>query len=245
MLLASAASYGLAAPAPVSELGNTTSARRATSTNSDLERLERLFENRSLAQLQTQQQVDEMSSEIKELRGQLEKSQYEMQQMLQRQRDLFVEVDRLRSELKNQNLVVTATPNTTESEAKGTFSSDMDEQTAYQHAVDLILKQRDYASAITAFQQFQQNYPNSAFIPNTHYWLGQIYFAKKQDKEAVQSFAAVLAYPDSNKHPDALVKLGDLAKRNNNMAQAKKYYQQVIAKYPESASAKYAQEQLK
>ncbi|MBF4354934.1 tetratricopeptide repeat protein, partial [Vibrio anguillarum] len=43
---------------------------------------------------------------------------------------------------------------------------------------------------------------------------------------------------------DALVKLGDIAKRNNNLAQANKYYQQVVDEYPSSASAKVAKENL-
>jgi len=42
-----------------------------------------------------------------------------------------------------------------------------------------------------------------------------------------------------------LVKLGDIAERNNNAAQAKKYYQQVVDEYPNSASAKVASEHLK
>lgn len=127
---------------------------------------------------------------------------------------------------------------------EGTFSSNVDEQTAYQNAVDLILKKRDYSGAIPAFQQFQKDYPDSNFAPNAHYWLGQLYFAKKQDKEAAQSFIAVLTYSESNKRADALVKLGDIAKRNNNSAQANKYYQQVIDEYPTSASANVAKENL-
>ena len=72
-----------------------------------------------------------------------------------------------------------------------------------------------------------------------------MYFAKKQDKEAVKSFAAVVSYKDSNKRADALVKLGDIAERNKNDAQAKKYYQQVVDEYPGSASAKIASSKLK
>ncbi|MBF4285767.1 tol-pal system protein YbgF, partial [Vibrio anguillarum] len=106
------------------------------------------------------------------------------------------------------------------------------------------LKKRDYSGAIAAFQQFQKDYPDSNFASNAHYWLGQLYFAKKQDKEATQSFAAVITYSDSNKRADALVKLGDIAKRNNNLAQANKYYQQVVDEYPSSASAKVAKENL-
>jgi tol-pal system protein YbgF len=189
-----------------------------------------------------QQQLDDMALEISELRGQLEKSTYDMQQMLQRQRELFIELDKVRSQASTP--VAQTTPEDLAKPEGGTFSSNVDEQTAYQNSVDLILKKRDYTGAIAAFQQFQKDFPDSSFTPNSHYWLGQLYFAKKQDKEAVKSFAAVITYKESNKRADALVKLGDIAARNNNQAQATKYYQQVVDEYPNSASAKLAKERL-
>ncbi|NOH79492.1 tol-pal system protein YbgF [Vibrio sp. RE86] len=243
-LLASAASSVLAAPAPVSDLSGSNTAISSSSargSETDIQRLERLLENRNRVQLQMQQQLDEMALEISELRGQLEKSTYDMQQMLTRQRELFIELDKVRSQT---SAPVVADKTEPAKPAGGTFSSDANEQTAYQNAVDLILKKRDYTGAIAAFQQFQKDYPDSSFTPNSHYWLGQLYFAKKQDKEAVKSFAAVITYKDSNKRADALVKLGDIAKRNNNEAQAKKYYQQVVDEYPSSASANLAKQNL-
>ncbi|WP_261903890.1 tol-pal system protein YbgF [Vibrio fortis] len=248
-LLASAASTALAAPAPVSDLNSTvtnstSSSTRAASNESDIERLERLLQNRNRVQLQMQQQMDDMALEISELRGQLERNSYDMKQMLERQRELFIELDKVRSEVKTSGSAAAAVPAAEAKGAEGTFSTDVDEQTAYQNAVDMILKQRDYTGAISAFQKFQTDFPDSTFTPNSHYWLGQLYFAKKQDKEAVKSFAAVVSYKDSNKRADALVKLGDIAARNNNSAQAKKYYEQVVAEYPNSASAKVAKTHL-
>jgi len=248
-LLASAANLVFAAPAPVSEINNSTATSTTSSSpsasESDIQRLERLLQNRNRVQLQMQQQIDEMSLEISELRGQLERNSYDMQQMLERQRQLFIELDRVRNEVKTSGQAVASVDNTAEpGDSTGTFSTDVDEQTAYQNAVDMILKQRDYTGAIAAFQQFQKDFPDSTFTPNSHYWLGQLYFAKKQDKEAVKSFAAVVAYSDSNKRADALVKLGDISARNNNQEQAKKYYQQVVAEYPNSASAKVAKTHL-
>ncbi|MGI9876369.1 tol-pal system protein YbgF [Vibrio chagasii] len=249
-LLASAANTAFAAPAPVSDLNSTatnstSSSSRSASNESDIERLERLLQNRNLVQLQMQQQMDDMALEISELRGELERNSYDMKQMLERQRELFIELDRVRGEVKAAGTATVAVAASEGSkEASGTFSTDVDEQTAYQNAVDMILKQRDYTGAIAAFQQFQKDFPDSTFTPNSHYWLGQLYFAKQQDKEAVKSFAAVVSYKDSNKRADALVKLGDIAARNNNAAQAKKYYQQVVTEYPNSASAKVAQTHL-
>ncbi len=232
-LLASAASFAFAAPAPVSDLNSTSSSR---SSETDVQRLERLLQSRSRLQFQMQEQIDQMSREISDLRGQLERNNHEMKQMLQRQRELFVELDRMRGEMKSAPVPQETQP----AETGGQYTPNADEQTAYQDAVDLILKKRDYAGAIAAFQQFQKDYPDSTYTANSHYWLGQLYYAKKQDKEAAKSFVAVVSYKDSNKRADALVKLGDIAERNNNAEQAKKFYQQVVDEYPNSASAKIA-----
>ncbi len=240
-LLASAANFAFAAPAPVSDLNSTSSLSNSRSSETDVQRLERLLQSRNRLQFQMQEQIDQMSREISELRGQLERNNHEMQQMLQRQRELFVELDRMRGEMKSAPASQEANLPT---ETGGQYTPNADEQTAYQDAVDLILKKRDYAGAIAAFQQFQKDYPDSTYSANSHYWLGQLYYAKKQDKEAAQSFVAVVSYKDSNKRADALVKLGDIAERNNNAEQAKKFYQQVVDEYPDSASAKIAGSKL-
>jgi TolA-binding protein len=54
----------------------------------------------------------------------------------------------------------------------------------------------------------------------------------------------VIAYEDSNKRADSLVKLGDIARRNNKPGVAKKYYQQVVDEYPNSSSAEKAKQYL-
>jgi len=248
-LLASAANIAFAAPAPVSDLSDDASKATSVVTHrgapeTDLERLERLLQNRASLQIQMQQQIDDLSAEVGQLRGTVERNSYEMKKMLERQRELFLELDRMRQQIKNSEPSALPTDEQ-QQEASGTFTSNKDEETAYKEAVDLILKQRDYAGAIVAFKQFQQDFPESKFSSNTHYWLGQLYFAQKQDIDAAKSFAAVVAYKDSNKRADALLKLGDIAKRNKKPDAAKKYYQQVVSEYPKSSSADLARKQLK
>ncbi|MEZ9335088.1 YbgF trimerization domain-containing protein, partial [Vibrio sp. 10N.286.51.A4] len=137
-LLASAANTTFAAPAPVSDLNstatNSSSSSRSASNESDIERLERLLQNRNLVQLQMQQQIDDMSLEISELRGELERNSYDMKQMLERQRELFIELDRVRGEVKAAGTATVAVAASEGSkDASGTFSTDVDEQTAYQN----------------------------------------------------------------------------------------------------------------
>src|SRR5690606_38424308 len=141
----------------------------------DVQRLERLLQNRNRVQLQMQQQIDQMSLEIAELRGKLERNSYDMQQMLERQRELFIELDRVRGEIKSVGNTSAPAADVDSDADKGVYSTNVDEQTAYQNAVDMILKKRDYAGAIAAFIQFQKDFPDSSYAANASYWLGQLY----------------------------------------------------------------------
>ncbi|OCH15505.1 MULTISPECIES: tol-pal system protein YbgF [unclassified Aliivibrio] len=240
-LLASAATLVVAAPAPVTDL-NATSTSSTPASSSSIERLERLIQSRNQIQLQLQQQLDGLSEELSEMRGMVERNTYDLEQMLERQRQLYIEIDTLRT----AKPVPVATPtDATDASSSGAYATDTNENEAYQNAVDLILKKKDYAGATKAFQDFVAAYPDSVYNSNAHYWLGQLYFAQKNDIEAAKSFAKVVSYSDSNKRADALLKLGELAKRNNNNAAATKYYQKVLKEYPDSTTAKTADKQLK
>lgn len=249
-LLVSAAGPVLAASAPVSDLNDSYTASSGSSETTS-QRLQRLLDNSNRVQARLQQQVDSQAADLSNLRGTIERNNYDMKQMVERQRQLFIELDKLRTEVNElKKSGVSAAGSSTAAETASVAASPEvikasgDEQSAYQAAVDLILKDRDYDGAITALKDFQVKYPNSGYAANAHYWLGQLYFAKKQDVDSAKSFAAVASYKDSSKRADALVKLGDIAKRNNNDKAANKYYQQVISEYPNSSAAKLAQSNL-
>ncbi|CAM2883427.1 tol-pal system protein YbgF [Vibrio rarus] len=243
-LLASAASFTFAAPAPVSDLNSSsTVASKPTTVTPEAHtaKLERLLKNSNRVQANLQQQVDELSMDLSELRGQLERSNHERDQLVERQKDLFIELDRIRSELAN----IKKTPaQDTALATTGHYSSNQDEQQAYDSAVALVLKKKDFDAATVALEQFKKDFPDSVFSANANYWLGQIYFTQKKDVEAAKAFATVVSYKDSNKRADALVKLGDIAVRNNSNPAAKKYFQQAVDEYPNSASASLAKEKL-
>lgn len=240
-LLASAATFMVAAAAPVTDL-NSSSTSSGTASSSSIERLERLINSRNQIQLQLQQQLDGLSEELSEMRGMVERNSYELDQMLDRQRQLYIEIDTLRTA---KPAVTVTTPTDPSDKSTGAYATDTNENQAYQNAVDLILKEKDYEGAAKAFKDFIAGYPDSVYASNAHYWLGQLYFSQKNDIEAAKSFAKVVSYSDSNKRADALLKLGDLAQRNSNTAAAKKYYQKVVTEYSESTSAQTARKQLR
>ncbi|MDG3087723.1 tol-pal system protein YbgF [Vibrio hannami] len=247
VLLASAAGTTLAAPAPVSNINesNSTPVSTPASPENEVQRLERLLQNRNRIQIQMQQQMDDMTAEMSDLRGLVERNSYEIKKLLDRQRELFLELDRVRSQAQTASqFPEEAAQEKAELKSAGTFSSNQKEREDYEAAVDLILTKKDYSGALEALNQFQATYPDSVYSPNANYWLGQLYFAKKQDVEAAKHFASVVSFTDSGKRADALVKLGDIAKRNKKPDVANKYYQQAIDEYPDSASAKTAKSRI-
>ena len=145
-LLASAATLVVAAPAPVTDLNATSnSTSSAPASSASIERLERLIKSRNQIQLQLQQQLDGLSEELSEMRGMVERNSYELDQMLERQRQLYIEIDTLRT--AKPVPVVTPTEGAGDTGASGSYATDTNENEAYQNAVDLILKKKDYTGA--------------------------------------------------------------------------------------------------
>lgn len=245
-LLASAASVTLAAPAPVSDLNRstTTTVTRSSGSESQTQRLERLLQSSNRVQAGLQMQVDEMSLEMSELRGLIEHTQHENAQLLNRQKELFIELDKMRSLLAELKQQEGGAPTSIEEPQTGSYANNPSEDKAYKDAVDLILKERNYDGALTALEKFNRDFPNSSYSVNSHYWLGQLYYTKKQDVKAAKAFAVVVGDKKSTKRPDSLVKLGDIAARNNNSTVAKQYFQQAIDEYPDTASASKAKQAL-
>ena len=102
-----------------------------------------------------------------------------------------------------------------------------------------------YEQAIPAFQSFNQTYPQSTYAPNAHYWLGQLLFNKGELAQAAQEFNTVIEqFKDSNKRPDALLKLAMVAQQQNITDRAVKLYRQLITQYPDSTSAQLAKPRL-
>ncbi|MBV2128645.1 tol-pal system protein YbgF [Arsukibacterium indicum] len=238
-------------PAPVTELGrnNTPNQQLANPGSGTLEQrlatLERVVEARAQGQIRMQQQLNVLLEEVSQLRGVTETHTYQLDEMLQRQRDLYQEIDRRVGALQNNTPVqpvVSANDNTVPTVS---YSSNVSENEAYDKAVNMVLKDRRYDAAIPEFEAFLQNYPDSGYAPNAHYWLGQLLYNTNELAKAKTHFERVVAnFKDSNKVPDALLKLGQVAERENNKETALRYYRQLTSEHASATSARLAQERI-
>jgi tol-pal system protein YbgF len=227
----------IAAPAPVTDVTSSSSDQR-------IAELERKFSMRTDAQHRQQEQLDVMQNEVNELRGAIEVQNYQLEKILERQRELYLEIDKRIVAVNTQTSTLPAeTVNTASAASEAPLSAN--ENDAYDKAVNLILKDRLYDQAIPEFQTFLQNFPNSSYVPNAHYWLGQLLFNKQDWSGAGTQFQSLITdYPDSSKRADATLKLGITEMERGNAARAKQLWEQVVAEFADSSSAKLAEKRL-
>ncbi|OEG73665.1 tol-pal system protein YbgF [Shewanella colwelliana] len=221
----------VAAPAPVEDIAG-------GSTDDRVARLERMLKAKQASEYETQQRLDTLQQEVLDLRGLSEQQNYQISQMLQRQRQLYEDI----ANLTSSKAAAAATVTTSDSSGP---SSSLGETASYERAVNLVLKERKYDEAIPAFRDFIKQYPESTYAANANYWLGQLLYNKGELADAANAFDTVVKqFNDSNKRGDSLVKLGMIAEKRSDSAKAKVYYQQVVKEYANSAAARIAKQQL-
>lgn len=227
------------AQAPVSKLGS-------GSVEERLEQLERVMDARNAAQMALLDQMSTLQDEVAELRGRTEEHAHQLEQILQRQREIYQEIDRrLTATPAPSGAVDSRSVPTNESDTSSSYSSNLGENDAYDKAIRLVMEDRRYDAAIPEFRSFIKQFPDSSYVPNAHYWLGQLLYAEGDFSAAKQEFSTVAErYPDSNKRADSLLKLGIVAQQQGEKELARSYFDKVIADYPDSTPADLAAKRL-
>ncbi|MFT4941092.1 MAG: tol-pal system protein YbgF [Paraglaciecola sp.] len=220
-----------AAPAPVADVNSSSNVERITA-------LESMFAARTAGQHRIQEQLVALQNEVNELRGSVELHNYQLEKILERQRELYLEID------KRFESMVAQPNNAQPSVAEAPLSAN--ENDAYDKAVNLILKDKRYDQAIPEFQAFLKSYPNSGYVSNAHYWLGQLLFNKQDWAGAAEQFKVIVnKFPDSGKRPEAMLKLGISEFERSNVARAKQLWEQVVSEYRDTSAGKLADKRLK
>ncbi|ACX88827.1 cell division protein CpoB [Pectobacterium parmentieri] len=242
LLVGVAVPWAATAQAPISNVGSGSVEDRVT-------QLERISNAHSQLLTQLQQQMSDNQRDIDSLRGQIQESQYQLNQIVERQKQIYQQIDGLSSQSSS-----TPTTGSTPSAAVGTDTgaantaapaSTGDANSDYNAAAALVLEKKQYDQAISAFQAFVKKYPDSTYQPNANYWLGQLNYNKGKKDDAAYYFANVVKnYPKSPKSSEALLKVGVIMQEKGQADKAKAVYQQVVKMYPNTESAKQAQKRL-
>ena len=208
------------------------------------------------------QQMEALREEISALREQIDQQSYELDTIKQRQRSLYLDMDR-----RLQNLETGSSSSGSPGSARrapvappvaggATGSSGRGSQVGSPAAVDKdgremynkafgLLKEGQYKKSIEIFEKFLKRHPESKYSDNAQYWLGEANYAYRQYKQSLKEFQRLIAkYPDSTKIPGARLKVGYVYYELKNWSASRESLQQVVTLYPDTNVAKKAMERL-
>ncbi len=223
--------------------------------------------NRALQE--TLGRLQQLQKEIQQLRGEVEKQSYIIEDLKKRQEQLeqtnLATTDNTSTAGAFTPGVVTQSPTnvsvpplvtateypstssqeyTLKKRTKIDYTKDPNTQKAYQQAYD-VLRMGDHAEAISLFSEFLKNHSNSAYADNALYWIGEAHSVSNDFVAASDAFQKVIDYyPESPKIPDAMLKLGYIEFKKKNWDKTKTLLTDLIAKYPNTTPANLAAKKL-
>ncbi len=247
--------------------GGVTPALQAASVEQRLERLERVTNSQSL--LEMLERLDALQQEVQQLRGQVEEQQHTISGLKERQRELYLDIDRRMSRIEREGgggapltdsnngasnpQPLTASPaaaQVTNTAAPAAVAENdqqriQQEREAYQQAFDMLRELR-YAQATEAFRKFLKQYPDGRYAHIAQYWLGEAGYAQRDFRQAITDYDALLKnYPKSPKLAEAMLKIGYSHYELKEADKARNVLQQLVEKYPDSTEAGQARNLLK
>lgn len=223
-----------------------------------LQKLEVSRDNQILLELM--KSIDQLKEEVQQLRGDLEQLTHDVDGMSNRQRNLYMDIDRRLNDLQlggqsdsmQFNQSDTASKEFQRSGSKpitgnATASPEANEQQAreaYSVAFQF-LKEGRYSEAVIGFQSFLSTYTNSRYSENAQYWLGEAHYASKSYDQALTEFKKVLnTYSGSTKVPGAKLKMGYTYYELQRWTEAREVLNDVLRNYPSSSVAPLAEKRL-
>jgi tol-pal system protein YbgF len=193
--------------------------------------------------LDVYQQLDDLRNQIEQLQNQVEVQSHEIQQLKLQQRDVGGDLDRRVRALEARP--VEAPPAAPVAPPAGADKvPSAQEQREYDAAFNF-MKQGLYDQAIKGFRAFLAAHPSSRLADNAQYWVAEGNYVQRNYKAALDEFSRLASsYPDSQKVPDALLKIGYIQYELKSSDAARKTWQDVVRRYPNSNAAQLAQKRL-
>jgi tol-pal system protein YbgF len=222
-----------------------------------IQQLEARISAQASAMSDLQTQVDTLNADLRKLRGQDEELAHDLQDAEKRQKDFYIDLDtRLRRFEAVDNAAPAAqvqpasqpaaAPTAAQAAALQPAADDPAVEDRAYEAGYAFFRANSYQNAVNAFQEFLKKFPNSVFVPNVHFWMGESYFALKDYKSALTSYLQLAdKYAYSPKAPDAMLSAAGCQQELKSIGGAKKTLKQLIAKYPDSEAAGKAKKLLK
>ena len=187
-------------------------------------------------------QLEELQTEVRQLRNAADVQGHEIEQLKGRQRALYDDLDkRLREAERRGSTTAPVASVSAPTAAAPTVPriTTGPQQQEYDAAFNL-MKQGLYDRAVKAFRAFLVKYPDSGLADNAQYWIAEGNYVLRNYKLALEEFTKVVNDPQSSKAPDALLKIGYVHYELNAYEKARKTLTEVQERFPGTSVAKLA-----
>lgn len=212
---------------------------RITDIEARLIRIERVLESESLIALAGD--IQSLRTEVQQLLGQVETLQFQLDNQAEGNRDLYLDLDRRLADIEDAQQRLSSMPTPVAGGAPVAAVSDQD---AYDAAFARV-NQGDYTGAQAAFENFLATYRTSPLRANAQYWLAETHYAQLSFQTALNEFQRVISdYPQSNKLPDSLLKIGYCNHELGNLDGARQALLRVLREFPGTSMANLAEQRL-
>jgi tol-pal system protein YbgF len=99
------------------------------------------------------------------------------------------------------------------------------------------LMQRNYRAATSGFEQFVQSFPTDPLAGSAHFWLGETSFTNGEYRKAADNFLKCATnFPQNEKAPESLLKLGISLKRLNEKDAACSSFAELSRRFPNASA---------
>ncbi len=144
----------------------------------------------------------------------------------------------------NSEVVATATDNVIRTQTKVVAEDDEEGREAYKAAYTKV-KERQFDQAKVAMVAFIGDHPGNKYVPNAHFWLGELYYHDSNLADSRDHFTVLVdTFPEHRKVPDAKFKLAKVHHQMGDVRKAKVLLRSVVSDHPASRVAKPAREYL-
>ena len=231
---------GVSQPAAPATSG--TAKPRLPAAEERITRQERATDNQPL--LEIMRRLDSLQTEVQKLRGEADVQAHELRGIKDRQRDLYLDIDRRLKQMEGTGVSAPqSSPGSAATEAPPEAQNSGERQ-AYEQAFN-VLKDGRYEQAIQEFTQFLSRYPNGQYAANAQYWLSEAHYVSRHFQIAINEFRKLIdKYPSSPKLADAILKLGFAYYELSDWTQARNMLTAVVTRFPSSSAARLANNRL-
>ena len=124
------------------------------------------------------------------------------------------------------------------------FQADPAEKREFENAL-AVFRRGDFTPSANAFADFIRRYPQSGYLPQSLFWLGNAQYATREYKLAITNFRSLLTVAAQHpRAPEALLSIANCQTELKDTKAARKTLEDLIKDFPQSEAATAAKERL-